>query len=356
MVLEVGSKTELESMAGKLETEVIQLTSDVSSLKSKFNNISNYDGINASGAANTLKNNLTNLASDLEAIATSIKLYSATLNNFDVDDFQSTDLQTELNKVPTTSTSPGASSNTVNTSAPSTSRPSTGNSYTDPGSSAPSTNNNSNNSNNNSSPGNTNPTILPGGTNATNKPAKNDTGITERTVVKTKGKKSSNGLTQQSAKQDIIIEPGDPNNPNIDITKYHNNIANGFEVTTGNLTYQLCDEDIELLCAIVSAESDKSYDDALAVVSTILNRCERSNWINSHGRDPISQATAPNQYVVYQHGSYKRFLNGKAPETVKQAVMDALNGVRNHNYCSFRSNATTSYSNNMITATGNRYK
>ena len=354
MVLEVDSKTELESMAGKLETEVIQLTSDVSSLKLKFNNISNYDGINASGAANTLKNNLTNLASDLEAIATSIKLYSATLNNFDVDDFQSTDLQTELNKVQTTYTSPDVSSNTVNTSAPSTSKPSTGNSYTDPGSSAPSTNNNSNN--NSSSPGNTNPTIIPGGTNATNKPAKNDTGITERTVVKTKGKKSSNGLTQQSAKQDIIIEPGDPNNPNIDITKYHNNIANGFEVTTGNLTYQLCDEDIELLCAIVSAESDKSYDDALAVVSTILNRCERSNWINSHGRDPISQATAPNQYVVYQHGSYERYMNGNAPSTVVQAVKDALAGVRNHKYCSFRSNGTTSYSNNMITSTGNRYK
>ena len=115
-------------------------------------------------------------------------------------------------------------------------------------------------------------------------------------------------------------------------------------------------KDIELLCAIVSAESDKSYDDALAVVSTILNRCEKSNWINSHGRDPIQQATAPNQYVVYQHGSYKKYLNGNAPQTVKQAVMDALNGVRNHNYCSFRSNGTTSYSNNMITATGNRYK
>ena len=83
MIQEIGSKTELETMAAKLETEVIQLTSDVSTLKSKFNNISNYDGINASGAANTLKSNLTNLASDLEAIATSIKLYSATLNNFD---------------------------------------------------------------------------------------------------------------------------------------------------------------------------------------------------------------------------------------------------------------------------------
>ena len=356
MVQEIGSKSELESMAGKLETEVIQLTSDVSTLKSKFNNISNYDGINASGAANTLKSNLTNLASDLEAIATSIKLYSATLNNFDVDDFQSTDLQAELNKVPSTPTTPGATSNTVNTNAPSTSTPSNRPSYTDPGTSTPPSTNNGNNSNNGSSPGNTNPTIITGGTPATNKPSENNTGITEKTVVKTKGKKSSNGLTQQSAKQDIIIEPGDPNNPNIDISKYHNNIANGFEVTTGNLTYQLCDEDIELLCAIVSAESDKSYDDALAVVSTILNRCERSNWISSHGRDPIQQATAPNQYVVYQHGSYKNYLNGRAPETVKQAVMDALNGVRNHNYCSFRSNGTTSYSNNMITSTGNRYK
>ena len=44
MIQEVGSKNELESMAAKLETEVIQLTSDVSSLKIKLNNISNYDG------------------------------------------------------------------------------------------------------------------------------------------------------------------------------------------------------------------------------------------------------------------------------------------------------------------------
>ena len=137
--------------------------------------------------------------------------------------------------------------------------------------------------------------------------------------------------------------------------KYIDNVAMGFKVTTGNLTYDLCEEDVELLCAIVSAESDKSYDDALAVISTILNRCETSNWINSHGRDPIAQATAPNQYVVYQHGSYEKYMNGKAPETVVQAVKDALSGVRNHKYTSFRSNGTTNYSSNMITSTGNRY-
>ena len=42
-------------------------------------------------------------------------------------------------------------------------------------------------------------------------------------------------------------------------------------------------------------------------------------------------------------------------ENVRQAVEDALNGVRNCDYLSFRSNSSTSYSNNMIVSSGNRY-
>ncbi len=145
-------------------------------------------------------------------------------------------------------------------------------------------------------------------------------------------------------------------NPNIDLSKYHNNTAAGFEVTAGNQAYNLADEDIELLIAIVTAESDNSYDDALAVMTTILNRCETDNWINAHGTNPVSQATAPNQFVVYQHGTYKRFMNYNAPESVITAVRDALAGVRNHDYLSFRSNGSTGYSNNLISPTGNRYK
>lgn len=143
---------------------------------------------------------------------------------------------------------------------------------------------------------------------------------------------------------------------NVDISKYHNNLAAGFEVTTGNKTYNLSAEDYDLICSIVAAESDQGYDDALAVASTILNRCETSNWVAAHGTSPVAQATAPNQFVVYQHGAYKRYTNGNAPDTVKTAVMDALNGVRNHDYLSFRSNGSTGYSNNMISSTGNRYK
>ena len=141
----------------------------------------------------------------------------------------------------------------------------------------------------------------------------------------------------------------------IDTGKYHNNIWQGFEVTVGNKQYEVSDEDFELLCAIVAAESDKTYDDALAVITTILNRCESSSWIKSHGTNPVKQATAPSQFVVYEHGSYKKYMDGNVPETVKTAVEDALAGLRNHKYLSFRSNGTTSYSSNMITVTGNRY-
>ena len=142
----------------------------------------------------------------------------------------------------------------------------------------------------------------------------------------------------------------------VDISKYNSNSSTGFNVTSGNTTYNLSDSDRDLICAIVSAESDQSYDDALAVTSVILNRCEAPNWVSSHGTNPVSQATAPNQFVVYQSGSYKKYTNGNAPDTVQQAVDDALNGVRNNEYLSFRSNSSTGYSSNMITSTGNRYK
>lgn len=145
-------------------------------------------------------------------------------------------------------------------------------------------------------------------------------------------------------------------NKNLDV--YNDNTAKGFKVTTNNKTYELTASEKEILYAIVAAESDKSPDDALAVATTILNRCEspKWTWIKGDSRNPVTQATAANQFVVYQEGIYKKYMNGNAPDTVVKAVDDALAGVRNHEYLSFRSNNTTSYSSNMITSTGNRYK
>lgn len=391
MEQEIKSKSELETLSTKLSQEAATVSSDLAKIKSVVGQASNYDGINISGAASKISTRLTTLASDIEQIASNIKNYVSEFNSFDVNDFDTNNLAEDI-QIPSdiASINDDSLKNTTNNYSETSPSTNTGNtgvgsglagvgtgaaigsaaqnsggsnyspSYNNGGSSSiPSGGGSSNNSSSRPSGGGSSNNSSSGrpssGTSSSTTGDARDE-ITEKTVIEPSGKTTEDGRTQRSAKENIIIEPGDPNDPNIDVTKYNDNIAKGFEVTTGNLTYELCDEDVDLLCAIVSAESDKSYDDALAVVSTILNRCETSNWINSHGRDPIAQATAPNQYVVYQHGSYEGYMNGKAPDTVKQAVLDALAGVRNHNYCSFRSNGSTSYSDNMITATGNRYK
>lgn len=143
----------------------------------------------------------------------------------------------------------------------------------------------------------------------------------------------------------------------IDTSVYKSNPDNGFVVTTGNATYQVSDQQRDTLYAIVAAESDKSYDDALGVASVIMNRCEDSWCANTFGANPYNQATAKGQFSVYSGGNgvYTRYTGGNAPETVRKAVDDALNGVRNCEYLYFRSNGS-SYSNNMITSSGNRYK
>lgn len=182
----------------------------------------------------------------------------------------------------------------------------------------------------------------------------------EITAVGVGGIVGESMLTGSKFEQGNAFQNNNANNQ-IDISVYNNKPEYGFVVTTGNKTYNLTPEEYDLLCSIVAAESDHSYDDALGVVTTILNRCEDPNWINfveigyHMENNPINQATCPHQFVVYQHGLNQRFLNGNAPESVQKAVMDALAGVRNHDYLSFRSNDSTGYSWNMITDTGNRY-
>jgi len=142
----------------------------------------------------------------------------------------------------------------------------------------------------------------------------------------------------------------------IDISKYTS--KGNFVVTTGNTTYNLSDAEKDTLYGIVAAESDKSYDDALAVISVILNRCESPAWSQQYGKNPVAQVKAPYQFEVYQgdgRGMYANYTGGRAPETVTTAVNDALAGVRNNEFLSFKANWVTSVGNNMITNTGNRY-
>lgn len=157
------------------------------------------------------------------------------------------------------------------------------------------------------------------------------------------------------AASNTVTSTGSSSLSSVDTSKYHSNPEAGFTVTTGNKTYEMSDSDRDFLYGIVAAESDQTYDDALAVISVILNRSESSQWVASFGSDPVGQCKGANQFEVYSTGAYRSYTGGNAPNTVQEAVNDALNGVRNNEYLSFRSNGSTGYSSNMITSTGNRY-
>ena len=101
----------------------------------------------------------------------------------------------------------------------------------------------------------------------------------------------------------------------------------------GKWTYS--DSEIDLLCAITAQECSSSYEGALAVITTACNRTKSSSW-KRYGSDPLSQYKAPSQFCYSIDSHWQKRLNGNYPSYVKQAVLDALNGKRNHNYLSFR--------------------
>lgn len=147
---------------------------------------------------------------------------------------------------------------------------------------------------------------------------------------------------------------------------YKSNPDLGFVVTDNNKTYTLSSDEFDLVVAVVAAEYEKSIDDALAVISVILNRCESPVWSEWAGTSPAMQVVKPNQFEVYSMGSYLKYMPGGAfygtnhYKLAKQAVIDAFNGIRNNNYYSFRSwSYITSggdyYSYNYIVEGGNRY-
>ncbi len=104
-------------------------------------------------------------------------------------------------------------------------------------------------------------------------------------------------------------------------------------VADGKWSYSA--EELDLLCAITAQECSSSYEGALAVITTACNRAQSSKW-SRNGTDPLSQYKAPNQFCYTIDSYWVRRLNGNYADFVKQAVVDALNGKRNHTYLSFR--------------------
>ena len=114
-------------------------------------------------------------------------------------------------------------------------------------------------------------------------------------------------------------------------------------------------EELDLICAITAQESSSSYERALAVISTAINRANSSKW-RQYGRDPLSQYKGQGQFTYSIDGQYKKRLNGNYSSAVKQAVIDGLNGKTNHNYLSFRSSShARKYGITGLTVGGNTF-
>ena len=144
----------------------------------------------------------------------------------------------------------------------------------------------------------------------------------------------ANRRAQEEAQRNAVV---------VDATGYVSKPAMGFNVTTGNRTYSLDDNQFAILATVVNCEANRSSrDDILAVMSVILNRADRN------GIDPVSVVAAPYQFSCYTGAGTI------VSESVASVMRDALNGVRNHNYYSFNG-WYSSVSNNYIVSGGNRY-
>ena len=143
--------------------------------------------------------------------------------------------------------------------------------------------------------------------------------------------------------------------------KYKSNEAMGFKVTENNKNYTLTDYEFDVVVAVVAGEYGGDLNDALAVVSVILNRCDSKTWAAWAGSNPYKQVIAQGQFEVYLKDYYMPYMPGGSKygttkyEVAKQAVIDGLNGIRNNNYLGFRAWYLSNYSGKYITVGGNRY-
>jgi len=112
-------------------------------------------------------------------------------------------------------------------------------------------------------------------------------------------------------------------------------------------------EQLELIWAIVAQEDNGSYQGALAVISSAMNRTESAKW-GYEGGNALTQLTAQGQYCYSMDNYWRTRLHGNVPDYVKQAVYDCLKrGIRNHSYTSFRSKKGKTTGANAVQIGGN---
>lgn len=166
----------------------------------------------------------------------------------------------------------------------------------------------------------------------------------------------------------LLIVPNDIYTTNEVVNKtldtYTNVLSREDKIDSILERYNLSENEFEVLCAIVLTEADKnSYEDTYAVINTIYNRTHSKNWVrtinnrfgNNKGRSLYYQAIAPRQFVVYEHGSYKKNLNN-TKSIGYSAIIDFLYTEDiMHNYLSFRANNIKVKNSQAFSKKGNNY-
>lgn len=149
-----------------------------------------------------------------------------------------------------------------------------------------------------------------------------------------------------------------------ELDSYTTTITREDKIKTILEKYNLTKEQFKILSAIVLSESQaNSYEDAYAVINTIYNRTHSKNWVksvnnrfgNNKGKNLYYQAIHPNQFVVYEHGSYKKNLNN-TKSIGYDAIIDFLYTEEiMHNYLSFRSHNIKIKNSESFSDKGNNY-
>ena len=123
---------------------------------------------------------------------------------------------------------------------------------------------------------------------------------------------------EEVAEEDIEINESDPN-------------------ITSTLYGDFTEDELNLIYAVVRQEGGPEFVSAQAVMSTVINRLNSDRW-RYCGSTVLEQIKYPNQFCYSLDNYWQRYLGGNVEDSVKEAVLEVLNGNTNHNYTSFRGN------------------
>lgn len=122
-------------------------------------------------------------------------------------------------------------------------------------------------------------------------------------------------------------------------------------------SYEYTEEEMETIIKIVDDEAggndyNEKYIEAMGVMSVALNRIEDCNC-SYLGSTPLEQLTASGQFAAYP-GCLNKDID-EIPISVKNAVIDTLNGIRNNCFVSFRAKENKKEGRIQLVETGNNY-